>query len=72
VRLPDTLLLVERAPKNGHSRPETQGDDTSSASPRPSLRELLAQVKANGNGKGGLEGEAREDRREERASSFKP
>jgi DNA-binding response OmpR family regulator len=72
VRLPDTLLLVERAPKNGRSHFEAQGDDTLSDSPRPSLRELLAKVKANGNGKGGLQGEAREDRREERASSLKP
>ncbi len=72
VRLPDTLLLVERAPKNGHSHPETQGDDTSSASPRPSLRELLAQVKASGNGKGGLEMKKQEARGEEPAPSLRP
>ncbi|MGH2607290.1 MAG: hypothetical protein ACRDG5_11930, partial [Anaerolineales bacterium] len=72
VRLPDTLLLVERAPKNGHSHSEYQGDDTSSTAPRPSLRELLAQVRASGNGKGGLSVKTPEARGEEPATSLKP
>ena len=74
VGLPDALLLVERAHKNGKSHPEIEGELHSAGEVRASLRELLAKVKAsgNGNGKGSLEVEARESSRDTQPTSPKP